>query len=58
MDPTTVDVDSIVTALDAHYRFEQERIEAAIANPKYNITRRANDVYDAEPSFLIPREFL
>jgi hypothetical protein len=48
MEPATVDVDFIVTALDAHYRFEQQRIEAAIANPKYNITRRANDVYDAE----------
>lgn len=48
VDPATVNVDFVVSALDAHYRFEQRRMDAAIANPNYNIMGRANDVYDAE----------
>lgn len=44
----TADVDFVLTHLDAHYRFEQQRINAAIENPEYNVKRRANDVYDAE----------
>ncbi len=48
MEPESVDVDSVLTHLDAHYRFEQQRINAAIDNPEYNATKRANDVYDSD----------
>jgi len=48
VDPASVDVDFVLTHLDAHYRFEQQRINAAIDNPEYNVRKRANDVYDAE----------
>jgi hypothetical protein len=48
VDPESVDVDFVLTQLDAHYRFEQQRINAAIDNPEYNVTKRANDVYDSE----------
>jgi len=48
IDPESVDVPFVLTHLDAHYRFEQQRINAAIGNPEYNIQKRANDVYDAE----------
>jgi hypothetical protein len=48
VEPESVDVDYVLTHLDAHYRFEQQRINAAIDNPEYNVTRRANDVYDSE----------
>jgi hypothetical protein len=44
-------VDHIVNSLDAHLRFEMNRIETAIRNNKYNIERRRNDLLDAE--FLI-----
>lgn len=48
VEPESVDVDFVLTHLDAHYRFEQQRINAAVDNPEYNVTRRANDVYDSE----------
>ena len=48
VEPESVDVDFVLTHLDAHYRFEQQRINAAIDNPEYNVTKRANDVYDSE----------
>ncbi|HVN92883.1 MAG TPA: hypothetical protein VMT38_04275 [Terracidiphilus sp.] len=48
VEPESVDVDLVLTHLDAHYRFEQQRINAAIENPEYNVTKRANDVYDSE----------
>jgi hypothetical protein len=46
-----VAVDHIVNSLDAHFRFERQRIETAIRDENYNIERRANDLLDAE--FLI-----
>jgi hypothetical protein len=48
IDPASVDVVSVLTHLDAHYRFEQQRIQAAYDIPNYNIQKRANDAYDAE----------
>jgi hypothetical protein len=48
VDPESVDVDSTVTHLDAHYRFEQQRITTAFNIPEYNAAKRANDLYDAE----------
>jgi hypothetical protein len=48
VEPESVDVDFVLTHLDAHYSFEQQRINAAIDNPEYNVTKRANDVYDSE----------
>ena len=48
IDPESVDVPFVLTHLDAHYLFEQQRINAAIENAAYNIQKRANDVYDAE----------
>lgn len=48
VEPASVDVDFVLTHLDAHYRFEQQRINAAVDNPEYNVRKRANDVYDAE----------
>ncbi len=48
VEPESVDVDFVLAHLDAHYRFEQQRINAAIENPEYNVTKRANDVYDSE----------
>lgn len=48
IDPGTVDIDFVLEHLDAHYRFEQQRIGAAIQHPEYNVKKRANDVYDAE----------
>ncbi len=48
VEPESVDVDFVLTHLDAHYCFEQQRINAAIENSEYNVTKRANDVYDSE----------
>jgi hypothetical protein len=48
VEPESVDVDFVLTHLDAHYRFEQQRINAAIDIPEYNVTKHANDVYDSE----------
>lgn len=43
-----MDVDFIVAHLDAHYLFEQQRIDNAATNPEYNLKKRANDAYDSE----------
>jgi hypothetical protein len=48
VDPSTVDIDFVLAHLDAHYRFEQQRIQAALENASYNVRKRANDVYDSE----------
>ena len=44
----SVDVDSIVSSLAAHYRFEQQRIDSAATHPHYNFSKRINDAYDSE----------
>jgi len=48
VDENSVDVDQVVSRLNAHYTFEKQRVEAGSSNPDYNVSSRANDVYDAE----------
>jgi hypothetical protein len=48
MDDNNVEVDKIVSRLNAHYIFEKERIEVGGATSDYNVASRANDLYDAE----------
>jgi hypothetical protein len=48
MDESSVDVDEVVSRLNAHYIFEKERIEAGGSTDDYNFAGRANDLYDAE----------
>jgi len=48
VDPDKIGVDHIIKSLDAHFRFEKQRIQAGTENPEYAVKRRANDVYDAE----------
>jgi hypothetical protein len=48
LDENSVDVDQVVSRLNAHYSFEKQRIDAGSSSPDYNVSSRANDVYDAE----------
>jgi hypothetical protein len=48
IDENTVDVDQVVSRLNAHYTFEKQRLVTAAASPEYNFRSRENDVFDAE----------
>jgi len=48
VDANSVDVDQVVDRLNALYTFEKQKVEAAASSPNYNVTSRANDVYDTE----------
>jgi hypothetical protein len=47
-DETKVDSDSVVKNLDAHYVFENHRMQVGAQNNDYNVSKHSNDVYDAE----------
>jgi hypothetical protein len=48
LDEDSVDVDQVVSLLNAHYVFEKQRMEAGGSSSDYNVRNRANDIYDAE----------
>jgi hypothetical protein len=47
-DEAKVDVDLVVKSLDAHYVFENHRMQVGAQNSAYNVDKHSNDVYDAE----------
>lgn len=47
-DETTVDVDFVVSHLNALYVFESTKMQVAARSRQYNVHKHSNDVYDAE----------
>jgi len=48
VEETGVDADFVVNSLDAYYTFEHGRMSVGAQHANYNVTKRANDVWDAE----------
>lgn len=47
-DEAKVDVDFVVKNLNAHYVFENHRMQVGAQHSDYNVDKHSNDVYDAE----------
>jgi hypothetical protein len=47
-DEDKVDVDAVLSALNALYVFEKTRMKIGASEPEYNVLKHKNDVFDAE----------